>query len=75
MSHPRERRLTSNRNVVGVATSWDCHVGRALVDPCDADFRNGAKQAAGFLIGQAMRASQGLANPKLLAELLKSKLA
>ena len=38
------------------------------------DFRNGKKQAAGFLIGQAMRASGGKANPKLLRELLEAKL-
>lgn len=38
------------------------------------DFRSGKKQAAGFLIGQAMRASKGKANPKLVRELLNAKL-
>ena len=39
------------------------------------DFRNGKKQAVGFLVGQAMRASRGKANPKLVRELLDAKLA
>ncbi len=39
------------------------------------DFRKGRKQAIGFLVGQAMRASRGKANPKLVRQLLDSKLA
>lgn len=37
-----------------------------------ANLRAGKKQAAGFLIGQAMQQSRGKANPKLLADLLES---
>jgi Asp-tRNA(Asn)/Glu-tRNA(Gln) amidotransferase B subunit len=37
--------------------------------------RNGKKEAAGFLIGQVMRASKGKANPKLLRQMLDTKLA
>jgi aspartyl-tRNA(Asn)/glutamyl-tRNA(Gln) amidotransferase subunit B len=40
-----------------------------------ADYRAGKKEAAGFLIGQVMRASKGKANPKLLRELLDARLA
>ena len=36
-----------------------------------ANLRSGKKQAASFLIGQAMQQSRGKANPKLLAELLE----
>jgi len=39
-----------------------------------ADYRSGKKKAAGFLVGQAMRASQGKANPQLVQELLQAKL-
>jgi len=39
-----------------------------------ANFKSGKTQAAGFLIGQAMRASKGKANPKLLKKLLEKKL-
>jgi len=39
-----------------------------------ADFRSGKEKAAGFLVGQVMRASKGKANPKMLQELLKAKL-
>ncbi len=39
------------------------------------DFRNGKAQAAGFLIGQVMRASRGKANPKILREILDKKLS
>ena len=38
------------------------------------DFRSGKKQAMGFLVGQAMRASQGKANPDVLRKLLDAKL-
>ncbi len=39
-----------------------------------ADFRDGKKQSADFLIGQAMRASRGKANPKVLRKPLAQKL-
>lgn len=38
------------------------------------DYRNGAAKAMGFLVGQAMQASKGKANPKLIRELLTGKL-
>lgn len=38
------------------------------------DFRSGRTQALGFLVGQAMRASKGTADPKLLRQLLDRKL-
>jgi len=34
------------------------------------DFRNGKEKALGFLVGQAMRASRGKANPKMINEML-----
>lgn len=39
-----------------------------------SDYRNGAAQALGFLIGQVMQLSQGKANPKLVRELLMGRL-
>ena len=39
-----------------------------------ADFRAGKTQALGFLIGQAMRAADGKADPKLLRQLLTARL-
>ena len=39
-----------------------------------ADVRNGVGKATGFLIGQAMQASGGKANPKLIKERLSRKL-
>lgn len=38
------------------------------------DYRNGAAKAMGFLVGQAMQASKGKANPKLIREILAGKL-
>jgi aspartyl-tRNA(Asn)/glutamyl-tRNA(Gln) amidotransferase subunit B len=53
----------------------------ALVDaiikdhPADvADFKNGNPKVAGFLMGLAMKASQGKANPKRLKEILAERL-
>jgi len=39
------------------------------------DFRSGKKQAAGFLVGQVMKETQGKANPKLVNEILEKKLS
>jgi aspartyl-tRNA(Asn)/glutamyl-tRNA(Gln) amidotransferase subunit B len=38
------------------------------------DYRNGVAKAMGFLVGQAMQASKGKANPKLIREILAAKL-
>jgi aspartyl-tRNA(Asn)/glutamyl-tRNA(Gln) amidotransferase subunit B len=39
-----------------------------------AQFKSGNEKILGFFVGQAMKATQGKANPKLLNELLRSKL-
>ncbi|MEX2606825.1 MAG: Asp-tRNA(Asn)/Glu-tRNA(Gln) amidotransferase subunit GatB [Kiritimatiellia bacterium] len=39
------------------------------------DYRNGRQAALQFLMGQVMRVSKGKANPKMVLELLKEKLA
>jgi aspartyl-tRNA(Asn)/glutamyl-tRNA(Gln) amidotransferase subunit B len=40
-----------------------------------ADYRSGKDKLFGFFVGQAMKATQGKANPAQLNELLKKKLA
>jgi aspartyl-tRNA(Asn)/glutamyl-tRNA(Gln) amidotransferase subunit B len=40
-----------------------------------ADFKAGKEQALKFLVGQVMKGTKGRANPKLVNELLKEKLA
>ena len=40
-----------------------------------ADYRNGKTNALGFLVGQAMKMSQGRANPALVKETLQRRLA
>ena len=37
-------------------------------------FRNGKEQVLGFLVGQAMKVSQGKANPEQVNKLLKEKI-
>ncbi|MGQ9674050.1 MAG: Asp-tRNA(Asn)/Glu-tRNA(Gln) amidotransferase subunit GatB [Chloroflexota bacterium] len=39
-----------------------------------ADYRAGKRQAAGFLVGQVMKATKGKANPAVVNELLQEKL-
>jgi len=39
-----------------------------------ADFKKGKTQAAGYLVGQVMKASKGRANPKLVKDLLDAEL-
>jgi len=43
--------------------------------PAVADYHNGVSKALGFLIGQAMQASGGKANPKVVREILMKRLA
>jgi aspartyl-tRNA(Asn)/glutamyl-tRNA(Gln) amidotransferase subunit B len=38
------------------------------------DYRGGKKQAAGFLVGQVMKATQGKANPQVVNRLLAERL-
>ncbi len=38
------------------------------------DYRNGKEKAAGFFVGQVMKATRGKANPAIVNELLKEKL-
>lgn len=38
------------------------------------DYKSGKQQAAGFLMGQVMKASKGQANPKMAKELIETKL-
>jgi aspartyl-tRNA(Asn)/glutamyl-tRNA(Gln) amidotransferase subunit B len=40
-----------------------------------AQFKEGKQQVLGFLVGQAMKASEGKANPGKVNELLKKKLS
>jgi aspartyl-tRNA(Asn)/glutamyl-tRNA(Gln) amidotransferase subunit B len=42
--------------------------------PAVADYHNGVSKALGFLIGQAMQASGGKANPKVVREILMKRL-
>ena len=39
-----------------------------------AEYRSGKHQAAGFLVGQVMKATRGQANPRLVNEILRDKL-
>ena len=38
------------------------------------DYRNGKKQAAGFLVGRIMQKSKGKANPKLVRQMIEDRL-
>lgn len=61
---------------VGQSDELTALLEKVLAEHADAveNYRNGKKEAAGFLIGQVMRVSQGKANPKLLREMLDAKL-
>ena len=52
-------------------------VDRVIVENADAaeKFRGGNESVIGFLVGQAMKASGGSANPKLAQELLRERLS
>jgi len=61
---------------IGDAGQLEAMLDRIIPENPDAveNFKKGKTQAAGFLIGQAMRASKGKANPKLLREIPDKKL-
>ncbi|MBU8911836.1 MAG: Asp-tRNA(Asn)/Glu-tRNA(Gln) amidotransferase subunit GatB [Desulfobacterales bacterium] len=52
-------------------------VGKILSDNVSAveNYKNGNKKSIGFLVGQAMKASRGKANPKLVQQIIKNQLA
>ena len=53
-------------------------VDEVLADPASAkavaDIKSGNEKAAGFLVGQAMKRSQGKANPAILQDIIRKKL-
>lgn len=61
---------------VSDTTELEALIDRIIAEhPSDVeDFRNGNAKVMGFLIGIAMKASQGKANPKLLKEILTKRL-
>ncbi len=52
-------------------------VDKVLSDNASAvdNYKNGNKKSMGFLVGQAMKVSQGKANPKLVQEMIRDLLA
>jgi aspartyl-tRNA(Asn)/glutamyl-tRNA(Gln) amidotransferase subunit B len=61
---------------IGETSELEGILDRIISENPDAvsNFKSGKTQAFGFLIGQAMRATKGKANPKILKELLEKKL-
>ncbi|MFQ5894073.1 MAG: Asp-tRNA(Asn)/Glu-tRNA(Gln) amidotransferase GatCAB subunit B, partial [Nitrospinota bacterium] len=59
------------------AEALETVVAQVLSDNTDAveRYRSGKTQVIGFLVGQVMKATQGQANPQVVNELLRSKLA
>jgi aspartyl-tRNA(Asn)/glutamyl-tRNA(Gln) amidotransferase subunit B len=65
----------------GLKQMTDTGAIEAIVDeiiasnaPQVAQFKSGNEKILGFFVGQAMKATQGKANPKLLNEMLRTKL-
>ncbi len=74
---PRE--ITAKRNLIQESdTDKLQHFADQAIDrnpKSVEDYRNGKKAALQFLMGQVMRLSKGKANPRMVQELLKNKLA
>ncbi|WP_020401752.1 Asp-tRNA(Asn)/Glu-tRNA(Gln) amidotransferase subunit GatB [Gracilimonas tropica] len=70
--------LAKEMNLIQVSDSGFLEpiVDKIIEDNPDevARYRDGKKQLIGFFIGQAMKASQGKANPKLVKDLITKKL-
>jgi Asp-tRNA(Asn)/Glu-tRNA(Gln) amidotransferase B subunit len=60
--------------VTAKISRWRCGARAANPDKVEA-YRGGKDKLIGFFVGQIMKAMQGKANPQLLNELLKKKLA
>jgi aspartyl-tRNA(Asn)/glutamyl-tRNA(Gln) amidotransferase subunit B len=62
---------------VSDASALEAAVDEVLAENPDAvtSFRGGEQKVVGFLVGQVMRATQGRADPKLVNEILRSKLS
>ncbi|NQU03653.1 MAG: Asp-tRNA(Asn)/Glu-tRNA(Gln) amidotransferase GatCAB subunit B, partial [Syntrophaceae bacterium] len=63
-------RQVSNTSEIEVIVDRIITENRSAVD----DFHDGKTKAMGFLVGRAMQASQGKANPRLIKEMLSAKL-
>ena len=61
--------ISSNDELIGII-----HQVLAANPQSMADYHSGKPQAAGFLMGQVMKASKGKANPKIAKELLEDEL-
>lgn len=61
---------------VSDTTAIEAMIDKVLADNAEVvtSYRAGKTQVFGFLVGQVMKAAQGQANPKLLNEMLKTKL-
>jgi aspartyl-tRNA(Asn)/glutamyl-tRNA(Gln) amidotransferase subunit B len=74
---PRE--VAAERDLVQIsdASALDVVVEEVLGSNPDAveSYRGGEQKVVGFLVGQVMRATQGKADPKLVNEILRSKLS
>ena len=80
--HGSEGDVAGLIETLGLAQISDPTALRAMVDEVLAvhtkeveDFRGGNKKRRGFLMGQAMKASQGKANPKVLNQVLDQALS
>ena len=73
---PEEIVETGRFRQLSDSTEIEALVDRILAEhPSDVeDFRKGNAKVIGFLMGLAMKASQGKANPKLLKEILTKRL-
>ena len=73
---PRQIVVDLNLNQVSDKMELEALVDKILAENTDAieSLRSGKAKAMGFLIGQAMRESKGRANPKVIQDIINSKL-
>jgi aspartyl-tRNA(Asn)/glutamyl-tRNA(Gln) amidotransferase subunit B len=73
---PRE--VAAGRDLVQISdvSALESAVEEALAANPDAvaSFRSGETKVVGFLVGQVMRATEGRADPKLVSEMITSRL-
>jgi aspartyl-tRNA(Asn)/glutamyl-tRNA(Gln) amidotransferase subunit B len=74
---PKEIVEQAGLEQISASSEIEAAIERVLADHDKAadDYRRGKEEALGFLVGQVMRETRGRANPAIVNELLKEKLA
>ena len=75
MLAPLQRNLLQENDLSALEAIVDTVLADPSTKQAQADFKAGQEKVIGFLVGQVMKASKGKANPAVVQQILRQKLA